>query len=335
MLKLSRLAFYILIPLIVGVMTYRYLSAIVFDPANSQDTKSYLVEIPHGLGVKEIGNRLSKAGVIRSPLGFSLLAKLRGKAGLIHAGEFELQPSMSPKDILEKMVRGEVYLRKVTFREGLPIWQYGALLESAGIISTEEFNPALSDKNLLIKAGINAESFEGYLFPETYTFAKPITPRNIIWKMLEEGEARWTTEIARKAGEMGMTRGDVLTLASIVEKESGNAAEQPRIASVFHNRLKIGMRLQSDPTVIYGIESFDGNLTRVHLETDHPYNTYTRAGLPPGPICNPGASAIHAAVFPEESNYLYFVADGLGGHVFSRTLEDHINNVNKYQRGGR
>jgi UPF0755 protein len=151
--------------------------------------------------------------------------------------------------------------------------------------------------------------------------------------MLEQAEDKWLPEYSQRADEQQRTRHEILTLASIIEKESGNFEEQPIISSVFYNRLKEGMRLQSDPTVIYGIANFDGNLTRAHLETPGPYNTYMNFGFPPGPICNPGATAIHAALYPQETEYLYFVGDGQGHHIFSTNLKDHNDAVNKYQRG--
>ena len=149
--------------------------------------------------------------------------------------------------------------------------------------------------------------------------------------MLEEGEKRWIPEFTERADLLRMSRHEVLTFASIVEKESGNTSEQPLVSSVFHNRLQQGMRLQSDPTVIYGVPNFDGNLTKAHLETVTPYNTYTNPGLPPGPIANPGESAIRATLFPAQTNFLFFVADGKGGHVFSTTLAEHNEAVRRYQ----
>ena len=151
--------------------------------------------------------------------------------------------------------------------------------------------------------------------------------------MLEEGDKHWPSEFSDRANEINLSRHEITTLASIIEKESGNAEEQPLISSVFHNRLSNGMRLESDPTVIYGIKDFNGNLTRQDLHTPHPYNTYTNFGLPPGPICNPGETAIRASLYPKESPYLFFVANGKGSHVFSTTLQEHNEAVAKYQLG--
>jgi len=216
----------------------------------------------------------------------------------------------------------------VTLKEGQTMLDLAVALEEAGVIKKEAFVPSLTDPDLLAKAGLNVSSFEGYLFPETYLFSRPIDAAHIIWRMLEEGEKRWTTEFANRADELRMSRHEILILASIVEKESGLADEQPRIASVFHNRLSQGMKLQADPTVIYGIPNFNGNITKENLQNaDNSYNTYMHFGLPPGPICNPSETAIHATLFPETTNYLFFVSDGNGRHLFSTTLQEHNENV--------
>jgi UPF0755 protein len=182
--------------------------------------------------------------------------------------------------------------------------------------------------------GIQAESLEGYLFPDTYYFPRNTPIDRIIQTMLDRFNTVFTPAWADRARGIGLSRHQVVTLASIIEKETGAAGERPLIASVFHNRLARGMRLQSDPTVIYGIEDFDGNLTRAHLETPTPYNTYQVAGLPPGPIASPGRAALEAALFPEETDYLYFVARGDGTHQFSTRLDEHNEAVRRYQLGG-
>jgi UPF0755 protein len=240
---------------------------------------------------------------------------------------------MKPQEILAKLLSGEVFKRKVLVKEGATIKQIAKLLEEAGLISAESFITTSRDQTLLKTAGIKHDSFEGYLFPETYLFSRPITAKDVIWRMLEEGDNRWPTEYTERADQLNMVRHEVLTLASIIEKESGNFQEQPTIASVFHNRLGQGMRLQADPTVIYGLENFDGNIRKADLSNPHRYNTYVHFGLPPGPICNPGASAIKAALYPTETAYLFFVSNGQGSHIFSATLQEHNNAVNRYQRG--
>ncbi len=300
-------------------------------PANPADTKERLIEIAPDKGFGEICATLSGAGVIRSCLALKILARLQGLDTAIKAGEYMMSPAMTPLQLLRKLEKGDVLKRKVTVREGESIWNIGKLVEDAGIVSRDAFDLILVDKTWLAKLGVIGDSFEGYLFPETYLFSRPITPQQVVFKMLELGETRWTPEYTERADAMRLSRHEVLTLASIVQKESGNEEEQPLVASVFLNRMQQGMRLQSDPTVIYGIPNFNGNLTKADLETVTPYNTYTNPGLPPGPICNPGESAIKAVLFAPATNYLFFVGNGKGEHVFSTTLAEHNEAVRKFQ----
>lgn len=331
MKKFTAIMLIFLIPVLVAVSSFVLIRKSMVLAVNSSDTQERLIEVAPEKTLSEICRGLSQQGLVRSCTGFKLLARILGIDTDIKAGEYMLNASMTPKAILQKLTRGEVFERRVTVKEGESIWAIGKLVEQAGLMPQADFEVALVDKSLLGRAGINGESFEGYLFPDTYQFSKPIKPVTIIWRMLEEGENRWTPQYTERAEQLKMSRNDVLTLASIIQKESGNVDEQPKVSSVFHNRLAQGMRLQSDPTVIYGVPNFDGNLTRAHLETVTPYNTYTNAGLPPGPICNPGDSAIKAALYPAETTYLFFVGDGKGSHVFSATLAEHNEAVRKYQ----
>jgi UPF0755 protein len=239
---------------------------------------------------------------------------------------------MTPQEILDKMVRGDTIPRKATIREGMTLVDIAKVFEEAGIVDRVSLNKALADVDLLKEEGIQASSFEGYLFPETYNFKRNTPARAVIKAMREQFRKRWLNEWNARADELGMSQHKILTLASIIEKESGNFDEQPIVSSVFHNRLKINMRLQADPTVIYGIKDFNGNITKKDLQTETPYNTYVIGGLPPGPIANPGITAIKAALYPAETKYLYFVGNGDGRHVFSETLDRHVEAVNMFQR---
>ncbi|MEZ4753790.1 MAG: endolytic transglycosylase MltG [Bdellovibrionota bacterium] len=328
---LVRLIFVFAIPIMVAYFTYLYLRSYFIEPVNPSNNQVVLVEIAPGMSFKQIATELALKNLVKAPWSIEILARIKQDDKKISAGEYELSQSMTPIRILEKLASGEVFQRKFTLKEGETISVIGELVEKAGLVSAQELNKELEDPVLLTAAGIQADSFEGYLFPDTYAFSRPITARKIIWKMLNVGEKNWPAEYSNRAYQLGFTRHEIITLASIIEKESGNTQEQPQISSVFHNRLNQDMRLQADPTVIYGIKNFDGNLTKAHLLTPTPYNTYTNKGLPPGPICNPGALAIKAALYPAETNYLFFVADGSGGHVFSNTLSEHNNNVRKYQ----
>ncbi len=326
-----RLFVFLFIPIAAAVGTYIFLKSNFLIPADPENKNVVLFEIPSGHSFKQICYDLETKGLVKKWWTLSLLSRFGGNDTKIKAGEYELSPSMKPREILSKLLSGEVFKRSILVREGLSIWDIGKLVEEAGLITAEEFNKGVMDRGLLTTAGIKSESFEGYLFPETYYFSRPITAKEIIWKMLEEGEQHWNPEYTDRANELNLSRHEIITLASIIEKESGNAEEQPNISSVFHNRLGQGMRLQSDPTVIYGIKDFNGNLTKADLSNPHAYNTYVNFGLPPGPICNPGASAIKAALYPADTNYLFFVGNGAGSHVFSSSLAEHNQAVVKYQ----
>ena len=329
-----RILIVVLIPTFVALLTYQWVNETFLQAKIPGSSEVKLIEIPQGKTFKEICAQLQSAGIIEHAWVLEVISRLRKSDTLVNAGEYELSPGMTPRQVLSKLIAGTVFQRHVQLIEGESIWDLGKKVEAAGLIDAETFNRALTDTTLTSAAGILAPSFEGYLFPDTYQFSKPVSPRTIIWKMLEEGEKRWSREFHEQAYKLGFSRHEILTLASIIQKEAGNEAEMPLISSVFHNRLKQGMRLQADPTVIYGIPNFNGNLTKHDLETPTPYNTYTNFGLPPGPIACPGEPAIKAALFPAEGQFIFFVADGTGKHVFSTTLKEHNEAVRKYQLGG-
>ncbi len=328
-----KISLVLIAPLVVAFTTYMTLNHLLFTPVMPGNQSKVLIEIESGKSFRDVARLLESKGVVRRWWCIDVVARLRRDDKGIKAGEYEVSSGMTPTEILKKLVSGEVFKRTVVIKEGVSIWNIGALVEEAGLIKKTEFDSALTDPELLSIAGISAKSFEGYLFPNTYNFSRPITARDVIWAMLTLGEKHWTDEFSKKSDTLLMSRHEILTLASIIEKESGNFEEQPLISSVFHNRLREGMRLQADPTVIYGIEDFDGNLTKKHLQDEeNRYNTYVHYGLPPAPIGNPGENAIKSALFPTPSEYLFFVADGKGSHVFSTTLQEHNEAVNKYQR---
>jgi UPF0755 protein len=306
------------------------LAGYAHQPADVQG-RQQVVSIGAGQGLAAIAASLAGRGIVREPIKFRLLARVKGLDRRIQAGEYDLSGAMTPLAVLDTLVQGRVRLQRVTVAEGLTIAQIAALLESAGLVRAEAFRAAATDPNTLKAAGIDAPSFEGYLFPETYFFSGHATAGDIVTAMVVRFRQVFKPDWQRRAARMGWTVHQVVTLASIIEKETGAAAERARISAVFHNRLKRGMRLETDPTVIYGIPNFDGNLTRKHLSTQTPYNTYLIDGLPPGPIANPGAAAIEAALFPADSDDLYFVSRNDGTHQFSATYADHLRAVRKYQ----
>jgi UPF0755 protein len=292
-----------------------------------------LIVIPPGMAFRDLVALLQQNGIVRHPLRFRWLARRRGADKKIQAGEYLLAGADPPRQILETLAGGNVYLHRLTVPEGYSLAQIAEVVAAAGLGDRAAFLQAAADRTLLRKLKIEAETLEGYLYPDTYLFPREATPEAIITVMVRRLRSVFTPEWQRRAQALGLSVHEVLTLASIIEKETGLTEERPLIASVFHNRLQRGMRIQSDPTVIYGLEDFDGNLTRRHLATPTPYNTYRIKGLPPGPIASPGAEAIHAALFPAETGYLFFVSRRNKSHHFSTTLAEHNQAVRKYQLG--
>ncbi len=299
-------------------------------PAASEAEALTFVVQP-GQGVSEIARMLSTDGIICRPVEFRIFSRLNRFDKKIKAGEYRLSAAMSPSEILEKLVKGDVVLYRLTVPEGYTMAQIADLVEASGITDRAAFLEALSDRRLLHELGIEAESFEGYLFPDTYFFPKGTPAEKIISTMVARFRTVFTPRRVERARQLGFSVHQVVTLASMIEKETGDARERPLISSVFHNRLKRGMRLESDPTVIYAIKNFDGNLTRKQLSEKTPYNTYRIKGLPAGPIANPGEAAIEAALYPADTDYLYFVAKKDGTHQFSTNIKDHNRAVAKYQ----
>ena len=274
---------------------------------------------------------LESQGIITGKPLFLLWARLMGYSRSIKAGEYRLNSAMPPVLILETLSKGIVITHPVTIPEGFTIKQIGELLEEKGLVNNEEFLAITGDPDVAKSYGISGQSLEGYLYPDTYQFGRGLSPMSVVEVMVKHF---WEVigPLREKIEQSGMTMEEVITLASIVEKETGRAEERPIIASVFLNRLKKGMRLETDPTVIYGIKDFSGNLKKKHLTQRTPYNTYVIRGLPPGPIANPGKEAIEAVLFPAKTNYLYFVSKNDGTHHFSKTLTDHNKAVQKYQK---
>ena len=294
------------------------------------------VLIPKGSTFREVVHALDEEGLLRSRTQFYLMARILGIAGRVQAGEYELSTAMTPSVILHKLVSGDVLKYRVTIPEGYTIQQIAVRLEELGIITErEEFLAAAFSSDFNTMLGIDGESVEGYLFPDTYLFPSALTPDEVIKTMVANFKRVYKSDFSLRAAELGMTDREVVVLASIIEKETGLPEERPLISAVFHNRLKRGIPLASDPTVIYGIADFDGNLRKRDLERRTPYNTYMIQGFPPGPIANPGRSSIEAALYPAPVTYLYFVSRNDGSHHFSTTLREHNEAVRRYQKAVR
>ncbi|MBN2283058.1 MAG: endolytic transglycosylase MltG [Deltaproteobacteria bacterium] len=297
------------------------------DPAVGRQ----VVEVPQGASFERITSILEDAGLVKDRRAFYVLALIEDVQKRVKAGEYELYGTQSPRDILESLVEGRVRKYHVTVPEGFTLRGIAGRLAAAGVVDERRFRALAADKDLLSSLDIDNDTAEGFLFPTTYTFTKSMNEEDIIRHMAGELLRRITPDMRAAASDRGLTLKEIVTLASIIEKEGGVKEEKPLISAVFHNRLKKGMKLQSDPTVIYGIEDFDGNLQRRHLKMESPYNTYLISGLPPGPICSPGLDSIQAALNPSTEPYLYFVSKGDGTHHFSSSLTEHSKAVQQYQ----
>jgi UPF0755 protein len=308
-----------------------YLYKSYLSPVSATSSK-VTVEIKSGMTTRQIAALLEDKKVIRSKKAFVLLANYTGKSEKLRAGEYELDGSNSPGQILKKLLEGKVLLHEVTIPEGHTITQIAELMAKAGFGEAVSFVNAAKDMEILSRFGIKGSSAEGYLMPETYFFTKNAPAGEILNKMISTFFEKVEPLRREKEADSPLTFGETIILASIIEKETANRDEYGLISSVFHNRLKRGMLLQADPTVIYGLPDFDGNIRKEDLSYDSPYNTYRYRGLPPGPISNPGLAAIEAAYDPDRTDYLYFVAtNNEGRHYFSKRLSDHNRAVAKYQ----
>jgi len=290
-----------------------------------------IVIVEDGMSLRQVAVGLEDKGIIKNKKFFLLWAKLKGYGKRIKSGEYSLSPAMAPVKIFDILTRGIIITHPVTFPEGYTAEQIGETLAYNINVDRSAFLSLVHNPAILKKYGISGPSLEGYLYPDTYQFSRRQTPESIIDVMVGRFN-EVMSPLKGRIGETGMTLGEVVTLASIVERETGRADERPLIAGVFLNRIKKGMRLDSDPTVIYGIKDFNGNLTRKDLKTYTPYNTYVIKGLPPGPIANPGIDSIKAVLYPSGNDYLYFVSKNDGSHYFSKSLEEHNRRVSTYQK---
>jgi peptidoglycan lytic transglycosylase G len=304
-------------------------------PYKGYDAGERFVEIPPGSGPASIGRRLAENGVIRDQLSFRIALARSGQARRLQAGEYRFDRPMTTREVIDKIARGDVFLRPITFPEGLTVRQMAEIYERDGGGSKADFLRAAQNAALVHDIDPVAHDLEGYLFPETYTLPRRTTADQLVQRMVTAFRDVMTPDLVQRAAARGLSVRELMTLASLVEKETAKSGERPLVAAVYTNRLKIGMGMQCDPTVIYALEragKYDGNLTRENLQFDSPYNTYRYAGLPPGPIAAPGRAAIEAAASPADVPYLYFVSRGDGSHVFSATLDEHNRNVYEFQK---
>jgi len=320
----------LILALFAGIYLLFDISSFVKEPSRPDAPEKTITILP-GQNLRIIAEHLEAEGIITSSFYFAVYAKFRKSGKKIQAGEYLLSASKSPEEILDMFIKGKVKLYRITIPEGFNIKEIAALIEKENLCSQVKFMDLSHNPALIKRLAIPSVSLEGYLFPDTYFFSKQISCEDIIATMVGRFKSVITEEWQVRAKELGFSIHELLTLASIIEKETGNASERPQISSVFHNRLKKNMRLESDPTVIYGIENFDGNIKKIHLQTVTAYNTYQINGLPPGPIANPGALSIQAALYPAQTRYLYFVSKKDTTHHFSETFQEHNKAVIRYQ----
>lgn len=328
------------VSLFVLALSSVHLYSLLYSPAKTT-AEQVLFLVPNGANFSQVATSLQKQGIIKNKAGFNLAASIKKSHTKLKAGEFELSAKMSPVEILSILVAGRSRDYSITIPEGYSLRDIARTLKEAGLLNdnqTEElFLKRATDSAFLASLGFGSDTstLEGYLFPDTYRFSKQMTIEGILKKMFARFNQVYDKEFAEIISTKGLEKEEVIILASIIQKEAAKASELPLVSSVFHNRINIGIRLQSCPTVIYGIldqgQEFDGNLTKKHLQTRTNYNTYKFGGLPPGPISNPGKAAIRAAIFPAEEKYLYFVSKNNGTHKFSKNLKEHNRAVRKYQ----
>lgn len=319
----------------IGVAAAFFGYQLLLKPVSKSKTE-IIVEVPPGQTFGQTTLELQNKKLIRNAKAFQWYARLRGWAGKVKVGEYAMSQSMTPDEIIAKLISGKSLARSITIAEGLNIFDIGAEFERLKICTQKEFLAIVTDKVLIQKLlGEELSSLEGYLFPETYKYTKYEGPRAIVTAMVKRFLTVWSQQLASETVKLNWSRNQVVTLASIIEKETGAEFERPVISSVFHNRLNKKMRLQTDPTVLYGMALRDGkmpiNISKKDLITPTPYNTYTIDSLPPAPIANPGKEALLAALNPASSKYLFFVSQNNGTHVFSETIQEHNKAVQQHQ----
>ena len=329
---LTALVIFLLVGLFaIGAQFYFYAT----EPYQSKKTDVHYFLVKKGENPTLLSRLLEKEGVISSETRFHWLGRITRKWSHVKAGEYALSASMSPLEILSVLTSGISVSHPITVREGENIYEIAKALEEKKLGTQSAFLELVKNQDFMKQLGLKEPlppSLEGFLYPETYNFNRTQTLEDMTKIMFKKFQSVWGPKEEARAKELGLTQFEVLTLASMVEKETGAPQERPLIASVFHNRLKKKMRLQSDPTTIYGIwEHYKGNITKNDLLTPTPYNTYTVAALPAGPISNPGKEAIQAALYPQESQYLFFVSHNDGTHEFTETYGDHTKAVKNFQ----
>ena len=329
---------YLVIGLIVVLLAAAVWFNYEFRKQHSPAEEKIIFTVEKGANVRTVARDLVGEGLMAKSWPFVLGYRFFYSEETIKAGEYAFSPPFSAKDILTKILEGEVNLYPVTIIEGLTRREIAAHLNAAVFLENEDFLEASSNREMIADLDPLAENLEGYLFPETYHFPQNTPSDVIVREMVAHFKKVFTPEWKRQASKLGLSIRETVILASLIEKETSVNEEKPVVSGVFHNRLRIGMKLDCDPTIIYGLKEegrFDGNLRKRDLSWDSPYNTYVHSGLPPGPIANPGKDSIQAALYPAEVDFLYFVSKNDGSHQFSATYSEHLKAVNFYQKNRR
>jgi UPF0755 protein len=316
-----------------GIVGYRAYT-MAREPFRGYTEDEVFFTVERGATGMRIGESLEERGIVRDRRLFVLALRFRADGRTVQAGEYRFTEPLSALDVLEKLVAGDTFTFAVTIPEGLTLFETADLLASRGLAEMSAIRAAFEERAVIADLDPEAESLEGYLYPTTYRFPRSVGPDELARTLVGQFKRIFDEKRRAEATKLGLTPRQVVTLASVIEKETGLPEERALIASVFSNRLRIGMPLQSDPTIIYALDlagRFDGNLRRADLEIDSPYNTYRFPGLPPGPIASPGEASIRAVLEPRETSYLYFVARNDGSHHFSSSYSEHVNAVRKYQ----
>jgi peptidoglycan lytic transglycosylase G len=331
---MKKLIGFLFLLLLVAGAGVGYLYMRVNQPFRGFEGAEQFVEIPSGAGSVAIGDRLIAGGVIRDRATYRTAVWMTGKGRQLKAGEYRFDRAMTAFEVIDKIARGDVYVVHVTFREGLTMAEMAKIFEAEGLGQAAAFMQAAKDPALVREIDPSAKDLEGYLFPETYALPRRADAGRLVRQMVGAFQHAFPQEARDAGAAANLTPRQIVTLASIVEKETAKPEERPIVAAVYRNRLRIGMPLQCDPTVIYALQRagvFTGNLRRDDLQFDSPYNTYRYPGLPPGPIASPGKASLEAAAHPADVDYVYFVSRNDGSHEFARTLDEHNRNVQKFQ----
>ena len=317
-----------------AALAWQELLARIEAPHPGMEDTGVFVDVEPGDSVGVIASRLVAAGVVAEEWLFRFAVWRSGRDRELQAGEYLFEVPVSPLDVVGRIADGRVHLRPVTFPEGLTLAEMAGIVEAKGLGSAEAFVLAASRAALVADLDPDASDLEGYLFPETYSLPRHATVDDLVAAMVAQFRVVFDADLRARAAERGLSVRETVTLASVIQRETGSGAEHALVSAVFNNRLRIGMPLQSDPTVIYALErigQYDGNLTRRNMQVDSPYNTYRYGGLPPGPIAAPGRDVLHAALEPADATYLYFVSRNDGTHAFANTLREHNRNVREFQ----